>query len=68
MTTTKFWNKLDELATSKETSSALLETADLLRDAGNLPLHILCHRTPGCIHHLYTVFDERNPRQTATAT
>ena len=46
MTTTKFWNKLDELATSKETSSALLETADLLRDAGNLPLHILCHRTP----------------------
>jgi len=64
MTTTEFWNKLDELATSKDTSNALLEMADLLREAGELPLLILCRRTPGRIHHLYTVFDERNPDAT----
>jgi len=64
MTITEFWNKLDELATSKDTSNALLEMADLLREAGDLPLLILCRRTPGRIHHLYTVFDERNPDAT----
>ena len=64
MTATEFWNKLDELATSNDTSNALLEMADLLREAGDLPLLILCRRTPGHIHHLYTVFDERNPDAT----
>ena len=64
MTTTEFWAKLDELAASKETSNALLEMADLLREAGDLPLFILCRRTPGRIHHLYTVFDERHPDAT----
>lgn len=64
MTITEFWNKLDELATSKDTSNALLEMADLLREAVELPLLILCRRTPGRIHHLYTVFDERNPDAT----
>ena len=64
MTTIEFWDKLDELATSKDTSNALLEMADLLREAGELPLLILCRRTPGRIHHLYTVFDERNPDAT----
>ena len=64
MIITEFWNKLDELATSKDTSNALLEMANLLREAGELPLLILCRRTPGRIHHLYTVFDERNPDAT----
>ena len=64
MTTTEFWAKLDELAASKETSNALLEMADLLREAGELPLLILCRRTPERIHHLYTAFDERNPDAT----
>lgn len=64
MTITEFWNKLDELATSNDTSNALLEMADLLRETGDLPLLILCRRTPGRIHHLYTVFDERNPDAT----
>lgn len=64
MTTVEFWNKLDELAASKDTSNALLEMANLLRGAGELPLLILCRRTPGRIHHLYTVFDERNPDAT----
>ena len=36
MTATEFWNKLDELATSKDTSNALLEMANLLREAGDL--------------------------------
>ena len=64
MTTTEFWNTLDEFAASKDTSNALLEMADLLREAVELPLLILCRRTPGRIHHLYTVFDERNPDAT----
>ena len=64
MTATEFWSKLDELATSKDTSNALLEMAHLLREAGEPPLLILCRRTPGRIHHLYTVFDERNPDAT----
>lgn len=64
MTTIEFWAKLDEFTTSKDTSNALLETADLLRGAGELPLLILCRRTPGRIHHLYTAFDERNPDAT----
>jgi len=64
MTTTKFWNKLDGLATSKDTSNALPEMADLLHKAGDLPMLILCRRMPGRIHHLYTVFDERNPDAT----
>ena len=64
MTITEFWNRLDELATSKDTSNALLEMADILREAVELPLLILCRRTPGRIHHLYTVFDERNPDAT----
>ena len=63
-TRSKFWNKLDGLATSKDTSNALLEMADLFREAGDLPLLILCRRTPGRIHHLYTVFDERHPDAT----
>ena len=64
MTTTEFWNTLDELAASKDTSNAILATANLLREADDLPLLILCRRTPGRIHHLYTVFDERNPDAT----
>jgi len=38
--------------------------ADLLHKAGDLPMLILCRRMPGRIHHLYTVFDERNPDAT----
>ncbi len=64
MTATEFWNQLDTLAASKDTSNAILAVADLLRDAGDLPLLILCRRTPGRIHHLYTAFDERNPDAT----
>lgn len=63
MTTPEFWNQLDALAQSKDKSNALLEAADLLREAykNDLPLLIACRRTPGSIHHLYTIFDERNP-------
>ena len=64
MTASEFWNQLDTLAASKDTSNAILAIADLLRHAGDLPLLILCRRTPGRIHHLYTVFDERNPDAT----
>jgi len=64
MTTTEFWDKLDTLASSKDTSNAILAAADLLKEASDLPLLILCRRTPGRIHHLYTVFDERNPDAT----
>ena len=64
MTTTEFWDKLDTLASSKDTSNAILAAADLLKGASDLPLLILCRRTPGRIHHLYTVFDERNPDAT----
>jgi len=61
MTATELWNRLDALASSKDTSNALLETADLLRAHGDLPLLISCRRSGDRIHHLYTVFDERNP-------
>lgn len=61
MTTTEFWNRLDALAASKDTSNSMLEVAALLREAGELPLLIACRRTPGRIHHLYTIFDERSP-------
>ena len=64
MTATEFWNQLDTLAASKDTSNAILAAADLLREADELPLLILCRRTPGRIHHLYTVFDERHPDAT----
>ena len=64
MTATELWNRLDVLAASKDTSSALLETADLLRKHGDLPLLIACRRSRDRIHHLYTVFDERNPDAT----
>ena len=61
MTTTEFWNRLDALAASKDTSNSMLEVAALLREAGELSLLIACRRTPGRIHHLYTIFDERSP-------
>ena len=64
MTATEIWNHLDALASSKDTSNALLETADLLRGHGDLPLLIACRRSGERIHHLYTVFDERNPEAT----
>lgn len=64
MTATELWNLLDALAASKDTSNALLETADLLREHGDLPLLIACRRSGERIHHLYTVFDERNPSAT----
>ena len=64
MTATELWNQLDTLAASKDTSNAILAVADLLREAGDLPLLILYRRAPGRIHHLYTVFDERNPDAT----
>ena len=64
MTATELWNRLDALASSKDTSNALLETADLLRAHGDLPLLIACLRSGERIHHLYTVFDERNPEAT----
>lgn len=57
MTTTEFWNRLDALAASKDTSNSMLEVAALLREAGELPLLIACRRTPRRIHHLYTIFD-----------
>ena len=46
MTTTEFWNRLDALAASKDTSNSMLEVAALLREAGELPLLIACRRTP----------------------
>lgn len=64
MTATELWNRLDALASSKDTSNALLETADLLRAHSDLPLLIACRRSGRRIHHLYTVFDERNPEAT----
>lgn len=64
MTATELWNQLDALASSKDTSNALLETADLLRAHGDLPLLIACRRSGERIHHLYTAFDERNPSAT----
>ena len=64
MTATELWSRLDALASSKDTSNALLETADLLRAHGDLPLLIACLRSGERIHQLYTVFDERNPDAT----
>lgn len=61
MTAAELWNRLDALASSKDTSNALLETAKLLREHGDVPLLIACRRSHDRIHHLYTVFDERNP-------
>lgn len=66
MTAAELWNRLDALASSKDTSNALLETAELLREHGDLPLLIACRRSRDRIHHLYTVFDERNPDATGT--
>ena len=40
-------DKLDERATSKDTSNPIFAAADLLREAGNLPLLILCRASPG---------------------
>ena len=64
MTAAELWNSLDALASSKDTSNALLEIADLLCAHGDLPLLIACRRSGERIHHLYTVFDERNPEAT----
>lgn len=64
MTATELWSLLDALASSKDTSNALLKTAELLRAHGDLPLLIGCRRSGDRIHHLYTVFDERNPDAT----
>ena len=64
MTAAELWNRLDALAAFRDTSNALLETADLLREHGDLPLLIACRRSGDRIHHLYTVFDERNPGAT----
>ena len=64
MTTEQYWQQLDALAASKDTSNALLEAAELLRANPTLPLLISCRRAHGRIQHLFTTFDERNPDAT----
>lgn len=60
MTTEQYWQRLDNLASSKGTDR-LLEAADLLRAHPDLPLLISCRRANGRIQHLFTSFDERAP-------
>ena len=65
MTTEQYWSRLDALVSSKDSSSdRLLAVAELLRSAPDLPLLIAARRSDDRIHHLYTVFDERNPDAT----
>jgi len=65
MTTNEYWSRLDALVSSKDSSSdRLLTVAELLRSAPDLPLLIAARRSGERIHHLYTVFDERNPDAT----
>lgn len=61
MTTEQYWQRLDTLAASKDTSNALLEAAELLRAYPDLPLLISCHRAHGRVQHLFTTFDEQSP-------
>ena len=62
MTTEQYWSRLDALVSSKDSSSdRLLAVAELLRSCPDLPLLIAARRSGERIHHLYTVFDERNP-------
>lgn len=61
MTTEQYWQQLDALAASKDTSNALLEAADLLRANPTLPLLISCRRARGRIQHLFTTFDDKAP-------
>jgi len=60
LTTEQYWKSLDALASSRD-ADRLLDAVELLRNNPSLPLLIACRRSPGHIHHLYTVFDERNP-------
>ncbi len=65
MTTEQYWQRLDALVSSKDSSSdRLLAVAELLRSAPDLPLLIAARRSGGRIHHLFTIFDERNPDAT----
>ena len=65
MTTVQYWQRLDALVSSKDYSSdRLLAVAELLRSAPDLPLLIPARRSGERIHHLFTVFDERNPDAT----
>lgn len=65
MTTEQYWTRLDALVSSKNSSSdRLLAAAELLRSCPDLPLLIAARRSGDRIHHLYTVFDERNPDAT----
>ena len=61
MTTEQYWQQLDTLAASKDTSNALLEAADLLRANPTLPLLISCRRARGRIQHLFTTCDDKAP-------
>ena len=63
MTREEFWNALDSVCSSPDRSQSLLAVSNLLHDAYNadLPLLIACTRTPGRIHHSYTMFDPSNP-------
>ena len=61
MTTEQYWQQLDALAASKDTSNALLEAAELLRANPTLPLLISCRRVHGRIQHLFTTFDDKAP-------
>ena len=63
MTTERYWQRLDTLASSKG-SERLLEAAELLRDYPELPLLISCRRAHGRIQHLFTSFDDRAPEAT----
>jgi len=60
LTTEQYWKTLDALASSRD-ADRLLSAVELLRANPALPLLIACRRSTGHIHHLYTVFDERNP-------
>ncbi len=65
MTTEQYWLRLDALVSSKDSSSdRLLAVAELLRFAPDLPLLIAARRSGDRIHHLFTIFDERNPDAT----
>lgn len=65
MTTEQYWARLDALVSSKDSSSdRLLAVAELLRSCPDLPLLIAARRASNRIHHLFTVFDERNPGAT----
>lgn len=63
MTRDEFWSQLDTVCASSDKSQSLLQISNLLQEAyqADLPLLIACKRTPGKIHHAYTMFDSSNP-------